>query len=86
MVSRNANYTTRYLTLDSNILKKFAITERVAFELRGEVLQHHQDQIFDTPASAANRNITTATGTNFANVLIQNGGSRTMRVGGKIIF
>ena len=86
IVSRNANYTTRYLTLDSNILKKFAITERVAFELRGEFFNITNNQNFDTPPSAANRNVTIATGTNFANVLIQNGGSRTMRVGGKIIF
>jgi hypothetical protein len=86
IVSRNANYTTRYLTLDSNILKKFAITERVAFELRGEFFNITNNQNFDTPASATNRNVTLSTGTNFDNVLLQNGGSRTMRVGGKIIF
>ncbi|MGH9597322.1 MAG: hypothetical protein ACRD3K_11050, partial [Edaphobacter sp.] len=34
--SRNSNNTTRYLDLDSNILKKFKVTERVGFELRGE--------------------------------------------------
>ena len=61
IVSRNANYTTRYLTLDSNILKKFAITERVAFELRGEFFNITNNQNFDTPPSAANRNVTTAT-------------------------
>jgi hypothetical protein len=86
IVSRNANYTSRYLTLDSNILKKFAITERVAFELRGEFFNITNNQNFDTPPASANRNVTSPTGTNFGNVLIQNGGSRTMRVGGKIIF
>jgi hypothetical protein len=93
---RNANYTTRYLTLDTNILKKIAITERVAFELRGEFFNITNNQNFDTPPSATNRNVTTATGTNFVNFSILNGGttssgqnangSRTMRVGGKIIF
>jgi hypothetical protein len=96
IVSRNANYTTRYLTLDTNILKKFAITERVAFELRGEFFNITNNQNFDTPPAAANRNVTSPTGTNFVNFSILNGGttgtgqnangSRTMRVGGKIIF
>ena len=72
--------------VDSNILKKFAITEGVAFELRGEFFNITNNQNFDTPTSATNRNVTLSTGTNFNNVLIQNGGSRTMRVGGKIIF
>jgi hypothetical protein len=98
IVSRNANYTGRYLSLDSNILKKFAITERVAFELRGEFFNITNTQSFDTPPSSGsgNRNVTTSTGTNFLNFSILNGGStptgqfangsRTMRVGGKIIF
>jgi hypothetical protein len=86
IVGRNANYTSRYLTLDSNILKKFAITERVAFELRGEFFNITNTQSYDTPPASANRNVTSPTGTNFVNTSIQNGGSRTMRVGGKIIF
>jgi hypothetical protein len=88
IVSRNANYTTRYLTLDSNVLKKFAITERVAFELRGEFFNITNNQNFDTPPSSGsnNRNVTVSAGTNFNNTSILNGGSRTMRVGGKIIF
>jgi len=82
--ARNANYTTRYLNLDTNILKTFKITERVGFELRGEFFNITNNQNFDTPS--ANRNVTTQNGINFLNTSILNGGSRTMRVGGKIKF
>jgi hypothetical protein len=82
--SRNSNYTTRYLDLDSNILKTFKITERVGFELRGEFFNITNNQNFDTPSP--NKNVSTNNGTNFLNTSLLNGGSRTMRVGGKIIF
>jgi hypothetical protein len=84
IVARNANHTTRYLNLDTNILKTFKITERVGFELRGEFFNITNNQNFDTPS--ANRNVTTQNGINFLNTSILNGGSRTMRVGGKIKF
>jgi hypothetical protein len=82
--ARNANYTTRYLDLDANVLKTFKITERVGFELRGEFFNITNNQNFDTPSQ--NRNTTTLNGINFLNTSILNGGSRTMRVGGKIKF
>jgi hypothetical protein len=82
--SRNSNYTTRYLDLDSNILKTFKITERVGFELRGEFFNITNNQNFDTPSP--NKNVSTNNGINFLNTSLQNGGSRTMRVGGKVIF
>ena len=82
--ARNANYTTRYLDLDANILKTFKITEGVGFELRGEFFNITNNQNFDTPSQ--NRNTTTQNGINFLNTSILNGGSRTMRVGGKIKF
>jgi hypothetical protein len=96
--ARNANFTTRYLDLDANVLKTFKITERVGFELRGEFFNITNNQNFDTPPSSAsnNRNVTASNGTNFlnfgilnggiANGGIQNGASRSMRVGGKIKF
>ncbi|MEO6806435.1 MAG: hypothetical protein ABI209_09835, partial [Edaphobacter sp.] len=84
--SRNSNYTTRYLDLDSNILKTFKVTERVGFELRGEFFNITNNQNFDTPVAAKNRNVSGNVGANFLNTSILNGGSRTMRVGGKIIF
>jgi hypothetical protein len=84
IVARNANYTTRYLDLDANVLKTFKITERVGFELRGEFFNITNNQNFDTPS--ANRNVTSLNGVNFLNTSILNGGSRTMRVGGKIKF
>jgi len=84
MESRNSNYTTRYLNLDSNVLKTFKVTERVGFELRGEFFNITNNQNFDTPSQ--NRNVTTPNGVNFLNTNLLNGGSRTIRVGGKIKF
>ncbi len=82
--NRNSTYTTRYLDLDANILKTFKINERVGFELRGEFFNIPNNQNFDTPSG--NKNVSTNNGTNFLNTSILNGGSRTMRVGGKITF
>jgi Carboxypeptidase regulatory-like domain len=82
--ARNANFTTRYLDLDADVLKTFKITERVGFELRGEFFNITNNQNFDTPS--LNNNVTTQNGINFLNTTILNGGSRTMRVGGKIKF
>jgi hypothetical protein len=84
MESRNSNYTTRYLDLDTNVLKTFRITERVGFELRGEIFNITNNQNFDTPS--ANKNVSSNNGVNFLNTSILNGGSRTMRVGGKLKF
>jgi hypothetical protein len=84
MESRNSNRSTRYLDLDTNILKTFKITERVGFELRGEIFNITNNQNFDTPS--ANRNVTTTNGVNFLNTFLQNGGNRSMRVGGKLKF
>jgi hypothetical protein len=82
---RNTFYTTRYLSLDANLLKKIAITERWKAELRGEFFNVTNNQNFDTPS--ANTNLTSAGATtNFLNTSLQNGGSRTFRVGGKLIF
>jgi outer membrane receptor protein involved in Fe transport len=89
MESRNSNYTTRYLDLDANVLKNFKITERFGFELRGEFFNITNNQNFDTPAGGTggtNRNVSAKTGKNFVNFDILNGGSRTMRVGGKVSF
>lgn len=84
MESRNSNYSTRYLNLDTSVLKTFKITERVGFELRGEFFNITNNQNFDTPSQ--NRNVTTPNGANFLNTSLLNGGSRTMRVGGKVKF
>ena len=84
MESRNSNYTTRYLSLDSNVLKTFKITERVDLELRGEFFNITNNQNFDTPSN--NKNVATSNGIHFLNTSLLNGGSHTMRVGGKIKF
>ena len=81
---RNTFRTTRYLDLDTNVLKTFKITEHVGFELRGEIFNITNNQNFDTPS--ANRNVSSANGVNFLNTFILNGGNRSMRVGGKLKF
>ena len=84
MERRNSNLTTRYLDLDTDILKKIAINERFRVELRGEFFNVTNNQNFTTPSAPVN--VSTANGTNFQNFLLNNGGSRTFRVAGKIIF
>lgn len=88
MERRNENFTTRYLDMDLNVLKKFAITERVHAELRGEFFNVTNNQNFTTPSAPVN--VTTNNGVNFQNFLgtntTTNGAARTLRVGGKILF
>ena len=84
MESRNAVFTTRYLDLDLAVLKKFAITERFKAELRGEAFNVTNNQNFTTPSAPSN--VTTLNGSNFQNFLLNNGGSRTFRVAGKILY
>jgi hypothetical protein len=86
MERRNSQRSTRYLDLDANLIKKFAINERFKAELRGEFFNVTNNQNFDTPVSATNRSVTNATTTNFLNYGLQTGGSRTFRVGAKILF
>ena len=83
--SRNANYTTRYLKLDADVLKTFSISERWKAELRGEFFNVTNNQNFDTPSAFTNLTTYGAT-TNFNNTSLQTGGSRTFRVGAKIKF
>ncbi len=83
--SRNSQYTTRYLDLDTNVLKKISITEHVKAEVRATAINLTNNQNFDTPS--AYTNLTLYGGTvNFLNQSLANGGSRTMRLGAKIIF
>lgn len=84
--SRNQTYTTRYLKLDTDLLKTFSIGERWKAELRGEFFNVTNNQNFDTPASSTNRDVTASATTNFLNTSILNGGSRTFRVGAKVKF
>ncbi len=88
ITARNSAFTTRYLDLDTNILKTFKVTERVGAELRGEFFNITNNANFDTPASATNRNITAATAGNYLNqyLVTTNGTGRTFRVGAKIKF
>ena len=60
--------------------------ERFNFEYRAEIFDLTNHQNFNTPVSATNRNVTSSTGTNFLNYSVLNGGSRTMRMGVKLIF
>ncbi len=89
--SRNSQYTTRYLDLDANVLKKIKITERVNAEVRATVLNITNNQNFDTPlggvSTTAYSNLSTyGNTTSFLNYGLVSGGSRTMRLGAKILF
>jgi hypothetical protein len=88
---RNGVYTQGLFTVDANILKTFRINERLKFEYRAEIFNLTNAQNYNTPASATNRTLSSATGTSFLNqgLLSNNGngnGSRTMRMGLKLIF
>ncbi len=82
---RNSQYTTRYLDLDTNVLKKIKITEGVNMEVRATVLNLTNNQNFDTPTAYSNIS-TYGNTTNFFNYSLANGGSRTMRLGAKLLF
>ncbi len=82
---RNSQYTTRYLDLDTNILKKITITERFKAEVRATVLNITNNQNFDTPVTYSNLG-TYGNTSNFLNYSLVTGGSRTMRLGAKVIF
>jgi hypothetical protein len=88
---RNSVYTQGLFTVDANILKTFRITERFKFEYRAEIFNITNNQNFNTPASATNRNLTATSAANFLNqgLLTNSGngnGSRTMRMGVKLLF
>jgi hypothetical protein len=82
---RNSQYTTRYLNVDTNVLKKISITESVKAEVRATVLNITNNQNFDTPSAFSNIS-TYGNTSSFLNYSLANGGSRTMRLGAKIIF
>jgi len=84
---RNSNYTLGYFNVDANILKTFRVTEKLKLEYRAEIFNLNNNQNWDTPVTAWNRNITTSSATNFLNPFItRNGGNRSMRMGLKVIF
>jgi outer membrane receptor protein involved in Fe transport len=84
---RNSNYTLGYFNVDANILKTFRVTEKLKLEYRAEIFNLNNNQNWDTPVTAGNRNITTSSATNFLNPFItRNGGNRSMRMGLKVIF
>lgn len=82
---RNSQYTTRYLNLDTNVLKKIKINERLRMEVRATALNLTNNQNFDTPSPYSNIS-TYGNTTQFLNYTLVSGGSRTMRFGAKILF
>jgi hypothetical protein len=81
---RNSQYTTRYLNVDTNVLKKIKVNERVQAEVGATFLNVTNNESFDTPF---NTNLATYGNTaNFLNYSLTGGGSRTMRLRAKIIF
>jgi len=85
---RNASYTQGLFTVDANIMKTFRLTERWKFEYRAEIFNITNSQNFNTPASSTNRTLSSATGVSFLNqgLLSAGNGSRSMRMGLKLIF
>ncbi len=86
---RNSVYAGRNVRLDFEVLKTIRIVERVNFELRGEFFDLANMQNFDTgtqTAGANSSNAVSSTANVFQNFALYNGGSRSFRVGGKIIF
>jgi hypothetical protein len=91
---RNSNFTQGLFTFDANILKTFKLTERFKFEYRAEIFNLTNNQNFNTPASATNRNVSSAgvsipkKTNNFLNQGLNSAGngSRTMRMGLKLMF
>ncbi|HWR34338.1 MAG TPA: hypothetical protein VN622_00530 [Clostridia bacterium] len=83
---RNANYTKGYMMLDANIKKVFKLNEQFKLEYRAEIFNLLNKENFDTPVSATNRNVTAGGTANFMNYSILSGGSRTMRMGLKVMF
>lgn len=80
---RNQNYTGGYLNVDANILKTFRITEQFKLEYRAEIFNITNEQNFDTPPA---RTVSSTSYTSFLSYATMNGGSRTMRMGLKVIF
>ncbi|WP_263408435.1 TonB-dependent receptor [Terriglobus tenax] len=83
MASRNSMYTTRYLGLDMNVLKKFTISDHLKAELRGEFFNITNNQNFDTPNQPATVSSTANTFMDFTTI---SGGARNFRIGAKILF
>jgi hypothetical protein len=80
---RNAQYTSGSVLVNTNIIKKVSVTESVKFEMRAEIFDLFNTQNFDTPSG--NRTVSSST-VNFLNLNLLSGGSRTMRMGLKLIF
>jgi hypothetical protein len=81
---RNQTYGVGYFNIDANILKTFSITEGLKLEYRAEIFNILNHQNFDTPPSA--RSVSSTSYTSFLSTATANGGSRTMRMGLKVIF
>jgi len=89
MEKRNMNYTTGFFQMDSDILKTFKLNERFQLEYRAEIFDLTNNQNFNTPVSATNKDVTAAAGTNFLNYALRDvtdGQNRTMRMGVKLKF
>lgn len=82
---RNNVVTDGFTNVDTNILKTFRLSERFKFEYRAEIFNILNLENFNQPTG--NRVIATTNPGNFLNKnLFANTGSRTMRMGLKLIF
>lgn len=83
MEHRNAVTAGRYINLNLNVLKTFALYGMSNFELRGEFFNLPNIQNFDGGTAASSVSSTSNT---FQNFTLVSGGARSFRVGGKFIF
>ncbi len=82
---RNSVYTSGYSSVNLNALKTFRFTEKVRLEYRAEIFNLLNHENFDSPGSVTKTVNGTGAGL-FLNFTQISGGSRTMRMGLKLLF
>jgi hypothetical protein len=75
-----------YFNFDLSVTKRFRITERVRFELKGTAINvlNHPNFIFATTATGTGTNVINFDSTSFGRIISQRGGSRAMNIIGQI--
>jgi len=82
---RNSVYTTGYTSVNLNALKTFRFTEKCKLEYRAEIFNLLNQENFENPGDVTKTVSGTGAGL-FLNFTQANGGSRTMRMGLKLLF
>ncbi len=77
-----------YFNFDLAVTKRFRITERVRFELKGTAINvlNYPNFAFPVTAAGAGTNVINFDSTSFGRVTVQRGGSRAMNIIGQVRF